>query len=105
MIALILGFLALIGIGVCIYMFMFKQPNVGVMSSTTMAEHSDADGDCWVAYHGNVYDMTRYARKHPGGRSVITDHCGTDATEWYDREHSVSLLSKVDRYMVGTLEA
>jgi cytochrome b involved in lipid metabolism len=112
-IALLLGIVVLIGIGLGVYFFMNKQgyqfkqaslTNEGVLSVMEMAQHSDPDEDCWMAYHGNVYDMTDYARKHPGGRSIITDHCGTDATEWYDTEHYVSLLSTVDNYLVGTLE-
>ena len=77
---------------------------MGALSLTEVAQHSDTSNDCWVAYHGYVYDMTDYARKHPGGKSRITDHCGADGTDWYDSEHPVSLLSTVDEYLVGTLE-
>ena len=41
--------------------------------------------DKWIVVDGEVYDITNWARKHPGGSRVISHYAGQDA--------SVSLLS------------
>lgn len=33
-----------------------------------------------VIVDGNIYDLTKWASKHPGGPSIITDFAGQDAT-------------------------
>jgi len=84
-VALTLGFLSLISIGIGIYLFLhrngykFRKDRLqhenfqGTVSSQTMAEHSSPD-DCWLALHGKVYDLTEYAPIHPGPSSLITMH-------------------------------
>jgi len=37
-------------------------------------------GDCWLVIHGNVYDLSEYMIKHPGGRWIILAQAGKDAT-------------------------
>lgn len=39
-----------------------------------------SEEDKWIVIDGQVYDITRWARKHPGGRRVITHYAGQDAT-------------------------
>lgn len=43
--------------------------------------------ECWVAIDGAVYDLTAYARSHPGGRAVILGLCGTDGTAEFLGQH------------------
>jgi cytochrome b involved in lipid metabolism len=68
-----------------------------------LASHKTAD-DCWIGLHGNVYDLTDYAKSHPGGARVITDLAGMDGTSEYQRFHSQGLLSSVQGKLVGRLE-
>jgi L-lactate dehydrogenase (cytochrome) len=35
---------------------------------------------CWVVILGNVYDVTSFIDRHPGGRNAILKAAGTDAT-------------------------
>jgi cytochrome b involved in lipid metabolism len=115
MTALLLGWMALAAIGVGIYFFMHHKEYKltkggaeqhenfqGIVSLEAMIQHADPE-DCWVGLHGQVYDLTEYAPIHPGESSLITRHCGTDATQWYDFEHSLALLPIVDPYLLGTL--
>eukprot|EP00980_Cylindrotheca_fusiformis_P020112 scaffold7176_cov134-Cylindrotheca_fusiformis.AAC.9 len=69
------------------------QPTPGVqfISSAQLQSH-DTASDCWVAIHGNVYDLTVYAGNHPGGARVITNLCGTDGTTMYAAFHDPVLL-------------
>ena len=36
--------------------------------------------DQWLVIDGEVYDVTRWARKHPGGSRVVNHYAGQDAT-------------------------
>jgi cytochrome b involved in lipid metabolism len=73
-----------------------------LLTISEVALHNKAE-DCYVIYHGSVYDQTSYAKRHPGGSSIITNLCGTDGTTEYDRFHSVSLLASVEGNMIGPL--
>ena len=46
---------------------------------TQIAEHGDA-ASCWTAIEGNVYDLTDYIEKHPGGNKSILAICGSEGT-------------------------
>lgn len=51
-----------------------------------VALHADKT-DCWTAINGEVYDLTSYVMKHPGGSSRIARICGIDGTEQYEQQH------------------
>lgn len=36
--------------------------------------------DCWVVLHGQVYDVTKWLPKHPGGARLLMHYAGEDAT-------------------------
>lgn len=48
------------------------------ITSQEVSQHNTKD-DCWTIISGNVYDITSYVSKHPGG-SVIQKACGIDGT-------------------------
>mmetsp|Transcript_10661 Transcript_10661/g.12823 ORF Transcript_10661/g.12823 Transcript_10661/m.12823 type:complete len:153 (-) Transcript_10661:167-625(-) len=73
------------------------------VSMEELQRHNTAN-DCWVIYDGIVYDMTDYAKRHPGGSSIITKYAGTDATAAYRQFHKLSLLNTVRNTKVGPLE-
>ena len=41
-----------------------------------LAEHNSR-ASCWVAWQGEVYDLTSWLSNHPGGAARIMPHCGT----------------------------
>lgn len=53
---------------------------------TEVAEHA-TPLDCWAAINGNVYDLTSWIDRHPGGPEVVIAMCGTDATEAFAAAH------------------
>lgn len=55
-------------------------------SAKQVAKHSSAS-DCWTVVQGNVYDVTSWISRHPGGASAITGMCGRDATASFTSEH------------------
>ncbi len=62
--------------------------SVGTEKSYTMAEvakHS-TKADCWTAVNGNVYDLTSFVTKHPGGDKILKI-CGKDGTATFTAQH------------------
>lgn len=49
-------------------------------------KHAGASS-CWTVVNGNVYDLTRWINRHPGGRARILGMCGEDATAAFRAEH------------------
>jgi len=52
-----------------------------------------------MAVDGNVYDLTKYAKRHPGGIPKLMECAGRDATEefmyyhpWINHKHLVGKL-------------
>jgi fatty acid desaturase 2 (delta-6 desaturase) len=42
-------------------------------------QHNKKD-DKWVVIEGQIYNITNWARRHPGGARVISHYSGQDAT-------------------------
>ncbi|MEZ4316782.1 MAG: cytochrome b5-like heme/steroid binding domain-containing protein [Myxococcota bacterium] len=85
------------------------QAGVPVVSAEALASHARAD-DCWIALHGEVFDVTDFAPAHPGG-PVLLDVCGTDATALFEARpggeggpHSDGARGLLDGLRVGVLE-
>jgi cytochrome b involved in lipid metabolism len=69
-----------------------------------VAEHTDVD-DCWIIYEGGVYDLTEYVRIHPGGRWIILNHAGADATEHYLKQMHSEVADNILKSMfIGKLK-
>ena len=69
-----------------------------------VATHNSAQS-CWAAVSGDVYDLTTWIGKHPGGSSVIKALCGTDATSAFLGEHRGERrpASELATFKIGTL--
>lgn len=51
-----------------------------------VAEHATA-ASCWSAINGNVYDLTAWIEKHPGGANRILSICGKDGSPAFSKKH------------------
>ena len=49
-----------------------------VYALNEVATHNTKD-DCWTIISSNVYDLTKYINRHPGGEEIVRA-CGQDAT-------------------------
>ncbi len=51
-----------------------------------VAKHNTQQ-DCWAAVDGDVYDLTSWISRHPGGADKIIPLCGTDASAAFRNQH------------------
>lgn len=56
------------------------------LTADEVALHSTA-ADCWSVVNGNVYDLTSFVNRHPGGSGNINLMCGKDATSAFTGQH------------------
>ncbi len=65
------------------------KPPVPTTPTYTLLEVSQhkTESDCWTATDGNVYDVTAFFGKHPGGDRNILRICGIDGSAAFDRQH------------------
>jgi L-lactate dehydrogenase (cytochrome) len=56
------------------------------ISKEDVEQHSTAD-NCWIVVRGFVYDVTVFLDEHPGGKEIILEYAGQDATEAFEVSH------------------
>lgn len=60
--------------------------NTKTFTLADVENHANAN-DCYSAIGGNVYDLTSWISKHPGGEKAILGICGKDATSAFTNKH------------------
>ena len=56
-----------------------------------------------IAYKGNVYDVSSFIAKHPGGAEQLLYGAGKDITHIFDSYHSPKACEVMRKYLVGKL--
>lgn len=83
-----------------------EAPVVGdaVFTADEVAMHSTAE-DCWTIIDGNVYDVTPFVSRHPGGLAAISTLCGGDGTAQFGGKHGSDSApnSQLESLKIGTL--
>lgn len=79
------------------------EPDPGFTLAEVAARSSASE--CWVAISGNVYDLTDWITRHPGGAGAITQLCGRDATNQFQGQHGGQSrpVSTLAGYLIGPL--
>jgi uncharacterized membrane protein len=74
----------------------------GTYNLADLKKHSTATS-CWSAINGNVYDLTKWINRHPGGASVIKGLCGRDGSAGFNGQHAGASrpLSALVPYKIG----
>lgn len=69
-----------------------------------IASHNNQQS-CWLAIRGGVYDVTQWLDKHPGGRDILLENAGKDATKLFEKEHSSPdvILQRKAQMRIGSL--
>jgi len=73
-------------------------------SMTQVKTHRTA-ANCWSVVGANVYNLTGWVKKHPGGAGHVVAMCGKNATVAFTKKHSGSSTAKaaLSKYKIGTL--
>ncbi|OJJ54428.1 hypothetical protein ASPSYDRAFT_61049 [Aspergillus sydowii CBS 593.65] len=74
-----------------------------ITASDIEAHHLETDS--WTVVNGKVYDVTQFAKEHPGGAGLIYKYAGRDASKEYNRVHSPSLIAELEDSCLGELNA
>ncbi|CAE8582194.1 unnamed protein product, partial [Polarella glacialis] len=75
-----------------------------VISDAELAEHNKP-GNMWLAVNGDVYDMSKFGKMHPGGVKVLEELAGRDVTTEFYELHRHEVLAKYARLRVGRLDS
>lgn len=61
---------------------------------------------CWTIISGDVYDLTSWISRHPGGESTILNLCGKDGTQEFLRKHGGEVKPKeiLEKFEIGKLK-
>jgi uncharacterized membrane protein len=71
-------------------------------SATDLKKNASA-ASCWSVIDGNVYDLTQWIKKHPGGQGAITSLCGVDGSARFNGAHSgeAGPINSLTPYKIG----
>ena len=75
--------------------------NGSITLSISEIKTHNSKSDCWSIVNGNVYNLTSYVQKHPGGAAVIANICGKDGTNAFSNQHNTQ--SKPNNVLSGFL--
>ncbi|KAL8593142.1 hypothetical protein ACOMHN_009797 [Nucella lapillus] len=64
-----------------------EQKGMREVTLEEVNEHNKRD-DKWLIINGKAYDITNFAKRHPGGAKVITHYAGEDATDAWTAFHN-----------------
>jgi len=65
-----------------------------------------ADGQALIIIDNSVYDVSKWAAKHPGGEEVLQEYYGSDASMEFDAVgHSKQARSMLAKLKIGVLAA
>lgn len=71
-------------------------------SLSELSAHNSASS-CWSNIFGNVYDLTSYVDKHPGGREQILAICGKNGNDLFNSQHggNVKIENLLKNFYIG----
>lgn len=72
-------------------------------SRADVRAHATRD-DAWTIVDGNVYDVTTWIPRHPGGDRLLLAFAGRDCTDEFAAFHRPELRKRLDAFLVGETE-
>ncbi|KAL2511328.1 Delta(8)-fatty-acid desaturase 2 [Abeliophyllum distichum] len=74
--------------------------NKKYISSDELKKHNKSD-DLWISIQGKVYNVTDWAKEHPGGDIPLMNLAGNDVTDAFIAFHPRSAWQHLDRFFNG----
>jgi|JI10StandDraft_1071094.scaffolds.fasta_scaffold884777_1 cytochrome-b5 reductase len=82
---------------------MVDDPHSVYYTMEEVSKHKTVD-DVWTVHLGMVYDITDYARVHPGGKKIMLG-AGKDCTELFNKYHPwVNCGFLIGKYHIGMVK-
>ncbi|KAJ4386840.1 hypothetical protein N0V93_009738 [Gnomoniopsis smithogilvyi] len=80
-------------------------PQISVQRIITPTELRDASTPekAWIAIRDEVFDLTAFTKRHPGGQGVLLAAVGRDATALFESIHDVKAAAVLKKFRIGTL--
>jgi len=73
------------------------------ISRSEVENHADPTS-LWLVIKNQVYDLTKFQSRHPGGKVVLRDVGGKDGTEaWRLAGHSPKAIEQMKEYVIGEI--
>jgi cytochrome b involved in lipid metabolism len=63
-----------------------NEENEKTYTMEEISKHNSKES-CWTVVRGDVYDLTNWIDKHPGGADKILKICGKDGTDLFIKQH------------------
>ncbi|RKU45317.1 hypothetical protein DL546_007268 [Coniochaeta pulveracea] len=67
---------------------------VMMLNGKQVANHSTKES-CWIVIDSQVYDVTSFLQRHPGGAAVILKQGGADATAEFSKVHPLEYVKEL----------
>lgn len=81
------------------------QLELKVFSWDEVRRH-DKENDLWVVFNGEVYDVSSFAKNHPGGLKVLLNGNGRDMTRAFEKANHTHLTKVFAlNFRIGRIEA
>merc|ERR1719413_218356 len=68
-------------------------PGMSAYTLEEVGKHT-TNTDCWVVVNGEVLDVTKFLKEHPGGELAILTFAGRDASEEFNMIHPPDVIPK-----------
>ena len=84
----------------------FTGQELGPLITWEEVRKHDQPDDLWVVFGGHVYDVSSFAKHHPGGLSVLLNGLGKDFTEAFEAAgHSEVTRIFTRNFRIGRIAA
>lgn len=69
-----------------------------------VAQHNSSSS-CWTIINGDVFDLTQWISRHPGGAAAIRGLCGIDGSRAFGNQHEGQRdpARELAKYFIGRL--
>ncbi len=74
--------------------------------TTAQVKANNSASNCWSIIDRNVYNLTAWIDRHPGGDDKILSLCGKDGTSAFKSQHAgrAGPVGQLDSYKIGKLK-
>jgi len=82
-----------------------NEENEKTYTMEEVSKHNSKES-CWTVIRGEVYDLTNWIDKHPGGADKILKICGKDGTDLFIKQHGGKEKPEkvLESFKIGTLK-